>query len=229
MIGRLYGILAFVSLAAMLAVGGLAGYLFATGKLDGKRMEQIAGVLRGEDDDKAATSQPTSSPTSGPTTANAVRSADELRAKHREEQMRRALTERATRDLAAQKQLLDAATHELITRTEQFDREKKAWTGEQQKMRDEVRDEGFERELKYVSKLSPRQAKDHLVKTWQKSKADAVRMLAALNPSAGQRILEQLKSAEEQQILHELLEQLRNQDVDVRATGQGKATAAANP
>ncbi|MFN0137743.1 MAG: hypothetical protein ACKVS9_16685 [Phycisphaerae bacterium] len=228
MFRKLYGALAFVSLAAMLAAGGLGAYLYGTGKLDGGKVEQIAAVLRGEPTSQPVTSQPTSQTASAPITLTAAKSADELRAKHREDQLRRALLERANRDLTAQKQLLDQATQELIARTENFETQKKSWTEEQQKLRDQVRDAGFEAELKYVAKLPARQAKDHLIKTWQKSKPDAVRMLAALNPSAGQRILEQLKTPEEQQILHELLEQLRNQDVEPRTAGTGKAQPEAN-
>jgi len=209
-IRKLYALVAFFSLALVLALGGLSGYLLGTGKLSGERMDAIAAILRGETREAApvAASQPASSQA----VAGRAPTADELRLQRRQEHLRRAVLEGATRDLAAQRDLLDRATAELMSREEQFDRSKEEWAREQVRMQEAGRDEGFERELKYVSSLAPRQAKDHLVKTWTKRNADGVRMLAALDPSKGKRILEQLKTPQELQVLHELLEQLRTQE-----------------
>ena len=128
-------------------------------------------------------SQPASQPTSEPT-QKTTRSADELRQQRRDEQIRRAVLERTNRDLAAQKDLLSQAMQELLTREETFESQRKTWKEEQLRLRDSARDEGFEQELKFVAKLSPKQGKDHLVKTWKKQRADAVRLVSALPTSA---------------------------------------------
>lgn len=224
MLGKAYRLLAFVSLACVLAGGGLVAFLFASGRLNADRVEQVASILRGEARQPPA-SQPASAPASAP--AAAVTSAEELRRQRRDQAMQRALLERTNRDLAAQKELLDQATAELIAQTEQLERRKRDWLAEQDRRRDALRDEGFERELKFVSKLPAKLGKDHLIKTWNKSKPDAVRLLSSLTPSAAQRLLEQMKTIEEQQILHELLEQLRNQDAAPSVAGTGKAPDAA--
>ncbi len=222
MLSKLYNLLAAVSLATLLAGGGFVGLLAANGTL-ADRAAQLAQLLSGETDDataadaQGATSQPASQPAEG-----RARSAEELRQQRLAEQMTRALAERAQRDLAAQRELLERALQHLITEEEQFDQSREAWLAQQDRLRNQNRDEGFEREVKLVTKLAPAQAKEHLVRTWQKHPADAVRLIKALSPSQAQRIFDQMRSAEELQLLHELLEQLRNQDIDELAPASGK-------
>ncbi|MBI5863248.1 MAG: hypothetical protein HZB38_01790 [Planctomycetes bacterium] len=228
MIRKLYGILAFVSLAAVLAGGGLAGYLFGAGKLNAARVERIASVLRGElDEMPSAASQPASQPATQPTVAR-HQSAEEIRQRRHDDRIQRAVLGRASRDVAAQRDLLNQVMQDVIARTDELDRGRKAWADEKEKFSATARDEGFERELKYVSKLDPPLAKDHLLTTWKKQKADAVRLFSALPESAGKRILQQMKTPEERQIMSELLEQLRNQGADSLAPRSGTTSADAS-
>lgn len=228
MLRKMYGILAFASLAAVLAGGGLVGYLFGTGKLNATRTERIASVLRGELDTlPSAASQPATQPASAPS-AQRARSADEIRQQRREDRMQRAVLERARRDVASQRDLLDQSMQDVIARADRLDRERKQWTADRQRLSNSSRDEGFEREVKYVAKLSPQVAKDHVLRTWSKQKADAVRLFTALSESAGKRILEQMKSPEERRIMSELLEQLRNQGVEPLAPRSGTTSGDAS-
>ncbi len=227
MIRKLYGILAFVSLAAVLAGSGLAAYLFGAGKLNGTRVDRIAGVLRGEFDALPAASRPASQPTSAPATQRS-RSVEELRQQRRDDRVQRALLERTRRDVAAQRDLLDQTVQDVIARSDKLDQDRKAWKSERERLSNTARDEGFEREVKYLAKLKPALAKEHLVKTWNKQKADALRLFSALNESAGKKILEEMKSVEERQIMSELLEQLRNQGADPLAPRSGTTPGDAN-
>lgn len=229
MIRRLYSLLSFVGLVSLLAAGGMAGYLAWTGALTRERVHAIVGILRGESDLAASqsASQPASSQPASQPASKSARSADELREQRRAEQQRRAVLERAERDVAAQRELLRQAMQELLVREERFETSRKTWKHEQERLRDVARDEGFERELKYVAKLPARQAKDHLVKTWNKQRADAVRLMNALPASAGQRILEQLKTPEELTILHELLEQVRMSGAEAPSATPEPGTVAA--
>ena len=68
-----------------------------------------------------------------------------------------------------------------------------------------MRDEGFEKELKLVSKLPAKQAKAHVMQKFAESPADAVRLLNTLPESSVKRILGQMKTPEELQIMHELV------------------------
>ena len=97
---------------------------------------------------------------------------------------------------------------------ERFERNQKQRELELEQQRGAARDEGFEKELRIVSKLSPKLAKEHIVRKWKQSPDDAVRMLNALPESASKRTLGQMKTPEEIQITHELLERLSKEDVE---------------
>lgn len=125
--------------------------------------------------------------------------------------MQRAVLERSRRDVAAQRDLLNQSLQDVIARADQLERERKQWLSDRERLSNASREEGFEREVKIVSRLSPQVAKEHLLTTWHKQKADAVRLFTALSESAGKRILEQMKSPEERRIMSELLEHVRNQ------------------
>ena len=207
----MYNLLALLCVAVVLAGGGLGGYLFATGKLTPERIDQMAAIVRGEtgtDDGVGETTAAKSESEDAAAVVAAGPSAEELRRRQREDQVRRALGERAYRDRQAQRQLLDQALQHLLTTQETFERDKKRWQSEQELRRAETRDEGFEKELKVVVKMSPGLAKDHLVMKWKESQSDAVRLMNALPESTIKRILGQMKTPEEVQITHELLEQL---------------------
>lgn len=214
MLSRIYHALAVIALATMLALGGFGGFLVGTGKLTGPRVEKLAAVLRGELDQwpEAPTSQPTSQPAGGPT--QRAQSAEEIRSARLNEQMQRATLERAARDVLARQTLLDKTLQHLISEEERFEQQRTAWNAEKQALSQSARDEGFQRELEYVGGLAPRQAKDHLLRTWNKDRGEAVRLINGLDTDRGKRILAELKTPEELEILHELLEQLRAQDID---------------
>lgn len=207
---KLFGLLSVLSIATVLATSSFCAYLFAGGKLNAERIEKIAAVLRGELD-SAASSQPSSAPTTQPHTEEepARPSAEELRVRKKEERLQRALLERAAADAQAQRELVNQALHELVQREEKLQSDRSAWEEQRKKMSAQDQDAGFEKELAMVGKLPPKQAKDHLVRTWEKQKADAVRLLNAMKPSAAQAVLKELKTPEEAAILHELLEQMR--------------------
>lgn len=211
LIARVYNVIAVASIATLLALLGWGGTLLATGRLTPARAETIARVLRGElDAAPAAESDATHDTAASP----APRSIAELREQRRREQMARAVSDRALRDLQAQRDLLAQASQHLIRESEKLDRSRGDWEAQRRKLQNQQSDAGFQEELKLVAKLAPNQAKEHLLMTWHKHPADAVRLVKALGPSRAQRILDQLKTEDEKQILHALLEQLRLQDID---------------
>lgn len=224
MMGKLFNLLAVFAVATLLASGGFVGYLFGAGRLNPARVETIAAVLRGELDHPQAAEQPASRPATQPAAAppeRTTRSAEEIRQARVRDQLRRATLERAASDLAARQALLDQTLQTLITMQEEFEKHKTEWAEQRKKMAAAAQDEGFQRELEYVAKLTPKLAKEHIVRTWRKHKADAVRLLMALEPGKGKSILEQMKSPDEVGIMHELLEQLRLQDAQGQAAESG--------
>ncbi len=223
---KLYNALAVVAIANLLAVGGLLGLLASTGRLAPDRVDAALRALRGE----APASQPAEAEVQHAETVSTAparqQSAEEIREQQRHEQLRRATLDRAMRDLAAQRELLDQVLHEVITRQEQLEKQQQDWLAQRAKLRSEAQDDGFEKELEFVAGLPPKQAKEHLVKTWKQSQADAVRLVGGLKPSKAKELLSQLKTPEELDIMHQLLVELREQDVDQLVPGQGGPQAS---
>ncbi len=224
MLSKLYNLLAVLSMAALLSLGSLVGYLVAFGKLDRTKAQQIVKLIRGDleipetqeqdQTQQAATSQPA---------AAGASSAEAIAQQRRLARLHRAALDRAQRDLAARRELLDQVLADLITRQEQFEREKDEWVKRQQALLAKARDEGFARELAYIAKLSPKLGKDHLMRTYREDPTTAVRILNALSPSVGQRILDQFRSPEELQVLHDLLARLREANPDAAGRPQSVA------
>jgi len=229
-LNKLYNWLAIVAIASMLSTGGLAGFLFGSGRLTGERLETIAGVLRGEydaEDAEAAATQPAQP--DEVEAAPAAPSADEVRKARLASRLRWVGLERAARDAAARQELVDHALQDLLARQEALEQERATLDERKAKELEALRDRGFQDELRIVSKLAPRQAKEHILRAWKKHPADAVRLLRAMEVSKTQRILEQLKTPEETEIMHELLEQLRLVGTDQLANGSGRTTGDAQP
>lgn len=240
-----WNILALVAVSTLLAGSAFFAFLAGTGRLNAQRVDLLAKVLRGELDaapvpgaDEHAASQPAadaddghgrgaaagghSTAHGGPTGHGP--SEHEVEASREQHRLARAMAERAQRDVMAQRDLLDQALGRLVREQEQFEQQKKSWELTRQKLQQTDRDAGFEEELKLVSKLSPAQAKEHLVQTWNKEPVDAVRLIKSLSPSKAQRILDQLKTPEELLVLHKLLEQLRLLDAEKLVPESGKTS-----
>lgn len=211
MLGRLYHVAAIFAIAHLLALAGFVGYLAQSGRLSPERVNEITELLRNvpsEEEETEPTEEAMDEEVSTQTSAEAIAAQREA------SQLRGAALDRAQRDLAAQRQLLERMLADQMRRTEQFREHVNAWKKRKEELRNEARDGGFQRELEYISKLPPKQAKTVLLKKWQNEPADAVRLLNAVKTSVGQAILEQMKSEEESQIMYELLEQLGRQDID---------------
>ena len=222
MFGKLFNTLAMLSLAAVLAAGAFVGYLFGTGKLNGARLNLLASVLRGELDQPLSPSVPAVTP---PTEASSVVRApteQEVRALRKRQHLEMLEAERAARDLEAQRRLLDQALQHVLQEQERLAQERAAFVQQRQRIKETARDEGFQKELAIVTSLQPRQAKEHILRTWQKEPADAIRLLNAMDESTVKRILEQFRSPEELKVQSDLLEQIRLQGLEGYAQTSGR-------
>ena len=127
MFARLFNIVSAIALATLLAGGTFIGYLSGTGRLNGDRLERIAGVLRGELDQPLAPPEPAASPATAPA-ARANRAEppgsteSELREVRKRQQLEALDNERAVRDLAAQRQLLDQVLQHVVQEQERLAR-----------------------------------------------------------------------------------------------------------
>lgn len=231
MLGKLYNSAAIVALATLLAGGGFVAYLFGSGKLNAERTERIAAILRdepGESPQSDGKQTEADQPAESDTPVRNAPSAQEIQQTRQRDRLRRAVLNRAGADADARRALAEQMLQHALLVQEQIEASKTAWDERVRKMNEAAQDEGFQRELKIVSKLSPKLAKGHVVLTWQKHKADAVRLLREMEPSKVTRILEQFKTPEEQQLAHELLEQLRLQSTNPNAPRSGRTAGDAS-
>ena len=231
---KLFSAIAILSVATLLAGGGFTGYLFGSGKLNAQRMETIAQVLRGELDDAAGEGEqvPESQPATGEgegdeAGARTGGSAAEARARQKREELESLRLERAKDDLAAQRRMLEQIRLNLVQEQEQFAEAQAAFVQQEDNRAAKLRDDGFQKELALVASLKPAQAKAYIERVWQSQKADAVRLMAALEERQAKRILDQFKTPEELTIMTDLLEQIRLQgtegDASVSRTTDGDA------
>lgn len=229
MVVKLYNLLSIVSIATLLAGGGFSVFLFGTGRLDAERVNKIGALLRGELD-QVPQSQPATQPACDTAaTAIPVRSLEEIQTARQRERLRSHVLERATRDLEAQRRLLDQSLQYLLNEQEQFARQQSDWAAEQKKDSAKATDEAAQKRLELFAGLPPQQAKDHIVRLWNTKRADAVALVMQLDVGKTKRILAQMKTPEEQKILSELLEQLRSHEPTGDAPVSGKTSGGAAP
>ncbi len=225
MLPKLYNVLAVFSIASVLALGSFTGYLFAAGRLSGSRLDQVAAVLRGELDGVAPTSAPAEphGATAGAdeATSPSGHGPDEQAGASggaAEGDLRRHWLERTRHDLAAQQQLLEQ-TLQLAQNQQQEVRQDLALI-QKEKTAAPADDAGANRELELIAGLPPKQAKEHILNVWRNSQADAVTLLMALDVSKAKRILAQMKTPDEQNIMSQLLDQLRVRQADASVSGK---------
>ena len=228
MIARMYHTLAILAIAHILALGGTLAYLFQSGKLTKQRIDQIVELIRGDD----ANAEDETAPVLDVADAGNeewASAADTVRDQRRQQQRRRAALDASVRSLNAQRDLLEQVLADQIQKQEDFDASRRAWVEEKSRQQVEASDAGFQRELEYFSKISPKQAKEVLMRKWRDSPADAVRLINAAKTGVGQAIFEQMKAPDEIQVMYELLEQLGKQDIDQFVAGSGTTADDTSP
>ncbi len=216
MFKKIFNAVAALSLAIVLAGGGLAGYMYGTGRLDAERIDTIAAALRGEFD--AGQEQVEETPPAEETPAEpTARSADEVANLRRQEHLESLRLERAARDVAAQRQLLDQALQHVVHEQELLTDDRQRFAAARSRTFDVAEDLGFQKELEIVTTLPPKQAKEHILRVWKSQPADAVRLLVEMDASRTRRIFEQFKSEDELVIQTELLERIRTRGMEGNA------------
>jgi len=201
MLRRIYDTIALASLLTIVLLCGLAGYLAAKGNLTGQRLRAAFEALTSQPAEGAA-SQPASRPTAGP--------ASEVLAAGREsEQVMLQRFELLKRQLENEKALLEAARIAFIREKEAFERAKKQWQQKQEQRLKELAKSGFQKELEYLSSISPKQA---LALLRQKQEAEAAQLLMAMETRKGKKIIESCKTDEERKWIGRILELIRQQD-----------------
>jgi hypothetical protein len=207
---RLYHILCLMALIGVFTLGGFIGFLFATGRLNAQRIDQIAMVLRGESPQQAvAASRPATQPTPPapqPSRAEIARlqaqkeyfelAGERLKA---EAEQRRMLNERIRLDLTRQ-------LEENQTRRQETPEEKKRPLARPANPEEET---GLDKELEIFGSMDPKLARDLLMK---RKEPDAIQLLMRLEPVRVKKIVDACKTEDERNWIGRILNQIHNMD-----------------
>lgn len=204
MLRRIYQGVSLLAIVNMLAMGGLAGFLAATGRLGPEQIQRIATVLRGE---SIETPAPTTQP-AGEETPTQVASA-QIAFDQEAHQLEAAAVQRAWREAENHRRLLEVAQLELMQREEAHARRVQQWEEEARRTSELGEARGFQKEIDLLGQISPTKAKGLL---WQMSDAEVLRILDHLDVRIAKRILEEFSSPEELERLKSLMQQMGQQE-----------------
>ncbi|HSW46291.1 MAG TPA: hypothetical protein VLM89_12045 [Phycisphaerae bacterium] len=205
MLKKLYQGVALIALINLFAVCGLAGYLFASGRLDEERINQIARVLRGELNEKAAaTTQPAASQ---PAPQESRIEIADLQAKR---ELYRLVGERLQNEISQRQSLNDSVQLEVLRRLEEIEKKNQRFEAEKKEFRQQSEQEGFTQALDMYSAMDPKLAKE-LLKTKEKD-ADVVQIMMSMDPNRRTKIVNACKTPADRTWIRRILDQIQIKD-----------------
>ena len=204
---RLYHILAILALINLFTLAGFLGYLFAAGKLNAERVEQIAIVLRGEfpkpEEETAAAAAPAEVPEA---------SQEEIARLQAKQERYTLIAERHKRELDDRRTLAQATQVESLRLIDEIDRKDEAFKQTRKTALDEERQAGLAKELELFATMAPAMAKD-LLKT--RKDADAARILSEMDVNRAKKIIDACGKSEEDKIwIGGIVEQIPEMEQD---------------
>lgn len=216
---KIYGLAALMALLNLLGIGGLVGYLVWSQKLGGEQVEQIAGILRGDDAEaeEGATEEAQGSDPAVEA-APAGRSAELLdRGQEAEEQLR-LKADRRRAELNQQAATIASARLEVTRQREALERRASQLEAQARQRQKAEQTEGFKKEMDLLASLKPREALFYLL---QKPKADAASLILNLNTRKAKRIVEAAKTPVQKRSMSEIMQMLREMSPGGAATLSG--------
>lgn len=222
MLKRFYHVLAWLAVANLFAVGGLVGYLFASGKLNPERMEQIAVVLRGEfPKPQVQTTQPAKQEEKPQT------SREELARLEARKRFYMLISERQQRDLEDRNTLSQSIQLDVNRQLEKIESKEQEFTKQKQEAQKVAEQNGFQQTLDIYSEMDPKLAKD-VLRTHFKD-ADAVRVLMQMDTGRRKRIVNSCKTDEEKAWISRMLMQMQRLDVAQANAAETNKTGGSKP
>ncbi|NLE61374.1 MAG: hypothetical protein GX616_23745 [Planctomycetes bacterium] len=203
MLKRFYHLLALLAMINLFAVAGLIGYLFASGRLNAERVEQMAVVLRGE----FPASQPAAAATQPAERDEKPQGSGEEIAEHREKKELLALQDsrrvRELRDRDLLDKRIQLETRQLL---EKLERKENELRQQKQVLEKEGEQAGFERQLDLLSKTEPKLAMQ-LLKN-QIKEPDAVQLLMKMDENRVKAIINACKKEDDKAWIGRILNQI---------------------
>jgi flagellar motility protein MotE (MotC chaperone) len=203
MIKKLYHGVAMIALVNLFAVAGLVGYLFATGRLNEERVNQIGKVLRGQfpKEPEVASTQPVATQ---PAPQESRAEIADLQAKR---ELYRLVGERLQNEVTQRQALNDSVQLEVLRRLEEIEKKNQRFEQEKKEFKKQSEQQGFTQVLDMYSSMDPKLAKD-LLRTKEKD-ADVVQLLMKMDPNRRTKIVNACKSAEDRVWIRRILDQIQ--------------------
>lgn len=215
---RIYHILALMGLIFLFAAGGMAGFMFATKRLNAERIDQIAKVLRGEFPKPAvAASQPATQPASEPTLSRA-----EIARIQAQKEYFELVAERSRKEIEQRKALDQQIQLDVTRQMEEIDARRKDLRDDKKQAAQPAGVAGIEKELEWLNTMDPKKVKELLM---QRKDPDAAQIMVRMDPSRIKKISDACKTADELSWIGRILNQIRNMD-NVQAEGVEGPTAS---
>jgi len=205
---RLYHLLALLALVNLFSLAGLLGYLFASGKLNVERIDQIAMVLRGELPEPGSNSESvqTTQPAVEPETPQ--RSGDQLAKRRAKKEYFELLAERHQREMDDRRALNEDIRLQTVRIQEDIDQERKQFTAEKEEFLKESEQKGFTKTLEMLSKTTPKLARDILMNGNEFKEADVVQILMAMDENRVKKIINSCKQENQERWIRRILAQI---------------------
>lgn len=199
-IKKAYRLLALLALLHLLVVGAGLAYLVGTGRLTGERIEQVAGLLRGELPIPQTAQAQEVAQVEAP-----AKSAEAIEREQIAEQIRRHMIDRRSAELDQQAATAQAALLKVTRQREAHQREKEEFAAQRRQRAKQERSEGFKKDLDLLGSLKPKVAIDYLL---GKSPADAAQMLLLMQTRKAKRIIEAAKTTAQKKKMAEIYQLL---------------------
>jgi hypothetical protein len=219
MMKRLFNILVLVALINFFTLIGFVSYLFASGRLNEQRINQMAMVLRGEYDEEEAPAMQPAKKADAP-----IRSAEEIALAKESERYNELMGERRIREIEDRRRLGEDTRMEVDRLLREVTEQEKRVSEQLEAVREEKMLAGFEKQLEYFSKMDPKRAKHLMMK--EMKEADVVQLLMAMDESRVPKIIDTCKTDEELSWIGRILTQIGQ--MQELATGVDGPTAPAS-
>ncbi len=202
MVKRVYHIAAVFAFIHLAAIGGLVGWLASDGMLDSEKVDQIATILRGPEEEAAGVEAKEDD-----AAAPAKKSSDSLDQDQTREELFRLQMDRRMAELSQQASTITAARLQVTRQREALKRREEEVANQQNKRQKQEQTKGFKKELEILSSLKPKVA---LFQLSQKTTPDAAKLLLTMNTRNAKRIVEAAKSPAEKRRMADLLKAMRD-------------------
>jgi hypothetical protein len=201
MMKRLFNMLVLVALINLFALIGFVGYLFVSGKLNEKRINQMAMVLRGEYDEEESPTMRPAAKADAP-----IRSAEEIALAKERERYNELMGERRIREIEDRRRLGEDTRMEVDRLLREVTEQERRVREQLEAVREEKKLAGFEKQLEYFSKMDPKRAKHLMMK--EMKEADVVQLLMSMDESRVPKIIDKCKTDEELNWIGRILTQI---------------------